>query len=95
MANIWENLAGLQLRDAQPVVYERPVGLRRLHQDPATGAEHYLIRYPAGLVAHRHRHSAAQREGSNGGWRRRTLFGSHERYSYTTNMRRGQARVVG
>jgi quercetin dioxygenase-like cupin family protein len=59
MPSIWENLAGVELRDAQPVVYDRPVGLRQLHRDNATGAEHYLIRYPAGLTARRHRHSAA------------------------------------
>jgi quercetin dioxygenase-like cupin family protein len=52
-------LRALMLDESQPAIYDRPIGVRLLHQDPATGAEHYLIRYPAGLVAQRHRHTAA------------------------------------
>lgn len=40
-------------------VYDRPIGLRRLHEDPESGAEHYLIRYPAGVRGRIHQHSAA------------------------------------
>lgn len=41
-------------------IYDRDIGVRLLHRDPASGAEHYLIRYPAGLRARMHRHTAAQ-----------------------------------
>lgn len=51
--------ASLELTESQPSIYDRPIGLRLLYQDPRSGAEHYLIRYPAGLRAQRHRHSAA------------------------------------
>ena len=46
-------------RESQPGIYDRPIGLRLLYQDPGSGAEHYLVRYPAGLRARHHRHSAA------------------------------------
>ena len=58
-AIIVAGLASLPLEQSQPVIYDRPIGLRLLYQDPHTGAEHYLIRYPAGLRARRHRHTAA------------------------------------
>ena len=58
-AVIVDKLASLSLEQSQPVIYDRPIGLRLLYQDPDSGAEHYLIRYPAGLRALRHRHSAA------------------------------------
>src|SRR6266545_4005718 len=35
------------------------IGVRLLYEDPATGVEHDLIRYPAGLGARVHRHTAA------------------------------------
>jgi quercetin dioxygenase-like cupin family protein len=44
---------------AAAAVYDRPIGLRLLFEDTQTGEEHYLVRYPAGLKAHVHRHSAA------------------------------------
>ena len=49
----------VELDEAHPVIYDRPIGARLLHRDERTGAEHYLIRYPAGLRARRHRHTAA------------------------------------
>lgn len=52
-------LASAELGESQPIVYDRPIGLRLLYQDPQSGAEHYLIRYPPDLNAQRHRHSAA------------------------------------
>ncbi len=60
-AVIVDGLASLPLEQSrsQPAIYDRPVGLRLLYQDPDSGAEHYLIRYPAGLKALAHRHSAA------------------------------------
>ncbi|HZI96877.1 MAG TPA: cupin domain-containing protein [Actinomycetales bacterium] len=56
---IVDSLGSLDLVQSQPAIYDRPIGLRLLHQDPASGAEHYLVRYPAGLKAQRHRHTAA------------------------------------
>ena len=54
-----DQLATRDLGESQPEIYDRPIGLRLLYQDPRSGAEHYLVRYPAGLRARRHRHSAA------------------------------------
>src|SRR5680860_970465 len=54
-----DSLGSLDLDQSQPAIYDRPIGLRLLHQDPASGAEHYLVRYPAGLKAQWHRHTAA------------------------------------
>jgi quercetin dioxygenase-like cupin family protein len=58
-AIIVDDLSSVDLAPSQPVIYDREIGLRLLHRDPRTGSEHYLIRYPAGLRARRHRHSAA------------------------------------
>jgi len=58
-AILLDDLASLELEQSQPEVYDRPIGLRLLHQDPGSGAEHYLVRYPAGLRGQPHRHSAA------------------------------------
>lgn len=44
---------------AAAAVYDRPIGLRLLHEDPESGEEHYLIRYPAGVQGRVHRHTAA------------------------------------
>ena len=54
-----DRLRELDLVVSRPVVYDAPIGLRLLHQEPG-GAEHYLVRYPAGLTARWHRHTAAQ-----------------------------------
>ena len=54
-----DDLSSLELDESQPVIYDRPIGLRLLYQDPESGAEHYLIRYPPNLRAQRHRHTAA------------------------------------
>ena len=56
---ILDDLHDLELDSSQPVIYDRPIGLRTLHRDPASGVEHFLVRYPAGLVAQQHRHTAA------------------------------------
>jgi quercetin dioxygenase-like cupin family protein len=58
-AVFFDQLAGEELGESQPAIYDRPIGLRLLYRDPRSGAEHYLVRYPAGLRAQRHRHSAA------------------------------------
>jgi quercetin dioxygenase-like cupin family protein len=58
-AVIVDDPASLELRPSQPAIYDREIGVRLLYQDPASGAEHYLIRYPAGLITRTHRHTAA------------------------------------
>jgi quercetin dioxygenase-like cupin family protein len=58
-AIIFDRLATLELSQSRPVIYDRPIGVRLLYRDPGSGAEHYLIRYPAALQALHHRHSAA------------------------------------
>ncbi|MFN2590673.1 MAG: cupin domain-containing protein [Actinomycetota bacterium] len=59
-AIIIDRLQSLELEPARPIIYDRDIGLRLLFQDPASGAEHYLVRYPAGVHARRHRHTSAQ-----------------------------------
>jgi quercetin dioxygenase-like cupin family protein len=58
-AIVVDRLSSLELEPAQPVVYDREIGMRLLYQDPDSGGEHYLVRYPAGLEAGAHRHTAA------------------------------------
>lgn len=61
-ARIVENLRRVALDSPGPsaaAVYDRPIGLRLLHEDPKSGEEHYLIRYPAGVKGRVHQHSAA------------------------------------
>jgi quercetin dioxygenase-like cupin family protein len=55
-------LASLELEEPSPAaaaVYDQPIALRLLYQDPGGGEEHYLVRYPAGLKGRRHLHAAA------------------------------------
>jgi quercetin dioxygenase-like cupin family protein len=54
-----DRLRSLELGVSQSIVYDRPIGLRLLYEDPQTGAEHYLVHYPAGLRGKRHRHTAS------------------------------------
>ncbi|MGH2789220.1 MAG: cupin domain-containing protein [Actinomycetota bacterium] len=49
----------VELERSSSVIYDREISLRLLYQDPDSGAEHYLIRYPAGLKTRLHRHTAA------------------------------------
>lgn len=58
-AVVLDDVRELELEASQPAIYDRPIGVRLLFSDPASGAAHYLIRYPAGLVAQPHRHTAA------------------------------------
>jgi quercetin dioxygenase-like cupin family protein len=58
-AVLFDGLSSLELEESQPIIYDRPIGIRMLYQDPVSGAEHYLIRYPAGLQAQRHAHTAS------------------------------------
>lgn len=55
----FDRLASRDLGESQQRIYDRPIGLLLLYRDPRSGAEHYLVRYPKGLRAQRHRHSAA------------------------------------
>jgi len=58
-AIIVDRLRAAELEPMHSVVHDAEFGVRLLYQDPHSGAEHYLVRYPAGLGAHVHRHTAA------------------------------------
>jgi quercetin dioxygenase-like cupin family protein len=58
-ATIVDSLGSVEVGRSQSVIYDREIGLRLLYEDPDSGAEHYLIRYPAGLKTRLHRHTAA------------------------------------
>jgi quercetin dioxygenase-like cupin family protein len=54
-----DDLRSSELRPSRSVIYDREISLRLLVEDSKSGAEHYLIRYPAGLRTRLHRHTAA------------------------------------
>jgi quercetin dioxygenase-like cupin family protein len=54
-----DHLGSVEMRQSRLEIYDREIGVGLLHTDPATGAEHYVIRYPPGLRARLHRHTAA------------------------------------
>jgi quercetin dioxygenase-like cupin family protein len=61
-AHVVEDVGALALEppgEAAAAIYDRPIGLRLLHRDRASGEEHYVVRYPAGLQGRIHRHTAA------------------------------------
>jgi quercetin dioxygenase-like cupin family protein len=61
-ATIVDQLRRLELLEpgaAAAAIYDQPIALRLLYQDPASGEEHYLVRYPAGVRGRPHRHTAA------------------------------------
>jgi quercetin dioxygenase-like cupin family protein len=61
-AIVVDALRALELRApgaAAAGVYDRPIGLRLLYEDPKSGEEHYLVRYPRGLKGRLHRHTSA------------------------------------
>jgi quercetin dioxygenase-like cupin family protein len=58
-AIVFDGLASMEIVESHPAIYDRPIGLRLLYEDPDSGAEHFLIRYPAGLTEQLHRHTAA------------------------------------
>jgi quercetin dioxygenase-like cupin family protein len=61
-AVIVSELRSMELTEPSAVaaaVYDQPIGLRLLYEDPGGGEEHYLVRYPAGLKGRPHRHAAA------------------------------------
>jgi len=59
-AIVQDHLGSVDMETSRQVVYDREIELRLLHEDPSSGAEHYVVRYPAGLRARPHRHTAAQ-----------------------------------
>jgi quercetin dioxygenase-like cupin family protein len=59
-AIIEDGLGTLELEGSHPVIYDREIGVRLLYEDPVSGAEQYIIRYPEGLQNRLHRHTAAQ-----------------------------------
>lgn len=62
VVTIVDGLRDLELQAAAPdaaAAYDRPIGIRLLHQDPASGEEHHLVRYPPGTRGHVHRHTVA------------------------------------
>ena len=58
-AVIHPDLKALPLRTTEQPAYDRPFELQLLHEDPETGAEHYVVRYRPGTKARAHRHTAA------------------------------------
>ena len=61
-ATIIDALGSLELQPpgaAAAAVYDRPIALRLLYEDPASGEEHYVVRYPAGVKGRVHTHTAA------------------------------------
>jgi redox-sensitive bicupin YhaK (pirin superfamily) len=47
------------MRARRLAIYDREIEIAQLHIDERSGAEHYLIRYPQGLRARPHTHTAA------------------------------------
>jgi quercetin dioxygenase-like cupin family protein len=61
-AIVVDHLRSLELHApgaAAAAVYDRPIQLRLLYADPASGQEHYVVRYPRGLKGRLHRHTHA------------------------------------
>jgi quercetin dioxygenase-like cupin family protein len=58
-AIVVDDLRSVELTPSQLAVYDQPIGLRLLYEDPHSGAEHYVGRYPPGMRAQPHRHTAA------------------------------------
>jgi quercetin dioxygenase-like cupin family protein len=61
-ATVIDDLRSLELHEpgeAAAAVYDRPIGLLPVFEDPVSGEEHYLVRYPPGVKGRLHRHSAA------------------------------------
>ena len=58
-ATIVDDVGSVELRETRQDVYDAPFRLALLREDPGTGAEHYVVRYPPGLRARWHRHTVA------------------------------------
>lgn len=60
-ATIHDDVATVELHEPgadAAAVYDRPIGLGLLFEDPDSGEEHYVIRYAAGTIGRVHRHTA-------------------------------------
>lgn len=61
-ATILDELRSLELSPpgaTAAAIYDREIALRLLYEDPESGEEHYVVRYPTGVKGRLHRHSAA------------------------------------
>ncbi len=58
-AVVVDGLGSAPTEPAESVVHDAPFGVRVLHRDAGSGAEHDLVEYPPGLRAQVHRHAAA------------------------------------
>ena len=61
-ATVVDHLSDLELHAPGPAaaaVYDRPIGLRLLYEDPTSGEEHHVVRYPPGTRGRVHQHKAA------------------------------------
>ena len=58
-AIIFDHLDSVEMDRSHPIIYDRAIDLRLLYEEPDSGAEHYLIRYPPGLKGRLHRHTVA------------------------------------
>ena len=61
-AVIAEDLTALEFHQPSgnaAAVYDQPIGLHLLYEDLGSGAEHYVVRYPAGVRCRAHTHTAA------------------------------------
>ncbi|MCU1476399.1 MAG: TetR/AcrR family transcriptional regulator [Subtercola sp.] len=58
-AMIVPDVRAMPLHPSVQPIYNEPVALEKLYEDPASGAEHYVVRYSPGMIAERHRHTAA------------------------------------
>jgi hypothetical protein len=38
-AVLFDGLSSLKLKESQPIIYDRPIGMRMLYQDPVSGAD--------------------------------------------------------
>lgn len=56
-AIVVDHLDSVELRPSRMEIYDREIFVHTLFEDPRSGAEHYLIRYPAGLKARLHTHT--------------------------------------
>ncbi len=56
---VHDALGSVLLEPRDNPIYDRPIHLRLLFEDPASGEEHYLVRYDAGTRAKWHRHTAS------------------------------------
>jgi quercetin dioxygenase-like cupin family protein len=56
-AIVFDHLESVQLRPSRLEIYDRDILVHTLFEDPKSGAEHYLIRYPPGLKTSLHTHT--------------------------------------